>query len=40
MTPDVIDVITSSEDVPHNADGDLGIMLTPVANTLHKLVQA
>ena len=40
MTPDVIDVITSSEDVPHNADGDLSIMLTPVANTLQKLVQA
>ncbi len=38
MTPDVIDVITSSEDVPHNADGDLAITLTPLTVTLQKLV--
>ncbi len=38
MTPDVIDVITSSEDVPHNADSDLGITLTPLDDTLRKLL--
>ena len=37
MTPDVIDVITSDEAVGQNADGDLGIRLTPLADTLAKL---
>ena len=37
ITPDVIDVITSSEVVEHNADAALGITLTPLAETLQKL---
>ncbi|MDE0829960.1 MAG: hypothetical protein OSB03_12245, partial [Vicinamibacterales bacterium] len=37
MTPTVIDVITSDEVVAHNADGDLGIRLTPLSDTLAKL---
>lgn len=37
MTPAVIDVITSGEEVPHNADGDLGVTLTPLEETLRKL---
>ena len=37
MTPTVIDVITSDEVVQRNADGDLGIDLTPLADTLAKL---
>ncbi len=38
MTPTVIDVITSDEAVDHNADGDLGISLTPLSDTLARLV--
>ncbi len=38
ITPTVIDVITANEDVPHNADGDLGITLTPLAETLAKIL--
>ncbi len=38
MTSAVIDVITSDEAVDHNADGDLGIGLTPLPDTLTKLV--
>ncbi len=37
MTPAVIDVITSDEAVDRNADGDLGIRLTPLPDTLAKL---
>ena len=37
MTPDVIDVITSDEAVDRNADADLGIRLTPLADTLAKV---
>ena len=37
MTRDVIDVITSDESVERNADGDLGIQLTPLSDTLSKL---
>ena len=37
MTPDVIDVITSDEAVERNADADLGVHLTPLADTLAKL---
>ena len=37
MTPDVIDVITSDEAVERNADADLGIRLTPLADTLAKV---
>ncbi len=37
MTPTVIDVITSDEVVAHNADGDLGVTLTPLSDTLAKL---
>jgi NADH dehydrogenase len=38
FNPTVIDVITTSEEVPHNADADLGITLTPLATTLEKIV--
>jgi NADH dehydrogenase len=38
VTPDVIDVITSSEMVDHNADVELGITLTPLEETLKKLL--
>jgi uncharacterized protein YbjT (DUF2867 family) len=38
MTPTVIDVITSSEVVHENADAELGVVLTPLAATLEKLV--
>jgi NADH dehydrogenase len=38
MTPSVIDVITSSEVVPANADVALGVTLTPLAATLRKLL--
>ncbi|HJN43517.1 MAG TPA: NAD(P)H-binding protein [Vicinamibacterales bacterium] len=38
MTSAVIDVITSAEAVDRNADGDLGISLTPLPDTLAKLV--
>ncbi len=40
MTPAVIDVITSDEAVRRNADGDLGISLTPLPDTLAKLLQS
>lgn len=39
MTPAVIDVITSDEAVERNADGDLGITLTPLADTLARLCE-
>ena len=38
MTPAVIDVITANEHVAHNADADLGITLTPLAETLAKIL--
>ena len=40
MTSTVIDVITSDEAVDHNADGDLEVSLTPLSDTLAKLVGA
>ena len=40
LTPAVIDVITSDEAVPRNADGDLGISLTPLSDTLARLRQS
>lgn len=40
FNPTVIDVITTSETVTHNADADLGITLTPLATTLEKIVSA
>ena len=40
LTPAVIDVITSDEAVPRNADGDLGIDLTPLSDTLAGLRQS
>ena len=40
LTPAVIDVITASEMVRHNGDKDLGIELTPLADTLARLVEA
>lgn len=39
FNPTVIDVITTSEDVPHNADTALGITLTPLSATLDKIVR-
>ncbi len=38
ITPSVIDVITASESVDHNADTDLRVALTPLSTTLQKLV--
>lgn len=38
VTPTVIDVITTSETVAHNADGALAVTLTPLAKTLDKIV--
>lgn len=38
VTPTVIDVITTSETVTHNADGELGVALTPLSTTLDKIV--
>lgn len=40
VTPTVIDVITTSETVAHNADGELGVALTPLSATLDKIVTA
>ena len=39
LTPAVIDVITSDEAVDRNADGELGVRLTPLSDTLAKLCQ-
>jgi NADH dehydrogenase len=36
VTPGVIDVITASETVEHNADAELGVTLTPLNTTLEK----
>ncbi len=38
MSPDVIDVITSSEVVQDNADAELGISLTPLSRTLETIL--
>ncbi len=38
ISPDVIDVITSSEVVQKNADVDLGISLTPLSRTLETIL--
>lgn len=38
ITPAVIDIITASETVDHNADSELGIELTPLEDTLHKIL--
>lgn len=40
VTPTVIDVITTSETVAHNADGELGVALTTLSATLDKIVTA
>ena len=40
FNPTVIDVITTSEAVAHNADGELGVTLTPLSTTLDKIVTA
>lgn len=37
VTPTVIDVITTSETVAHNADTELGVALTPLSTTLDKI---
>ncbi len=36
MTPTVIDIITSSEDVHKNGDVELGVTLTPLSTTIEK----
>jgi uncharacterized protein YbjT (DUF2867 family) len=36
MTPTVIDIITSSEDVHENGNVDLGVTLTPLSKTIEK----
>jgi len=38
MTPAVIDVITMDEEVQHNADAELGVKLTPLSQTLEKIL--
>ncbi len=40
VTPTVIDVITTSEVVAHNADADLDVTLTPLSETLDKILTA
>lgn len=40
VSPTVIDVITSSESVAHNATTELGITLTPLSETLEKVVNS
>lgn len=40
VTPTVIDVITTTESVAHNADADLGVTLTPLSGTLEKIVSS
>ena len=40
VTPTVIDVITTSESVTHNADADLGVTLTPLFETIEKILTA
>jgi NADH dehydrogenase len=40
MTPTVIDVITSDEVVDKNANVELGVTLTPLSETLEKLLQS
>ena len=39
MTPAVIDVITSDETVRDNADAELGVSLTPLSETLRRMVE-
>jgi len=39
ITPTVIDVITMDEEVDNNADAELGISLTPLQNTLEKILE-
>ena len=39
ITPTVIDVITKDEVVAENADGALGLTLTPLQNTLEKILE-
>jgi NADH dehydrogenase len=40
VTPTVIDVITTSETVTHNADAALGVTLTPLSKTLDKIASS
>jgi hypothetical protein len=40
MTPTIIDVITASETVRANADGELGVTLTPLSTTLENLLRS
>ena len=40
LTPDVIEVITSDEAVERNADGELGVALTPLAESIERLCKA
>ena len=38
ITPAVIDVITTSETVTYNGDADLGVTLTPLSETIEKIL--
>jgi hypothetical protein len=40
VTPTVIDVITMDEVVEENADAELGITLTPLNETLNKILRS
>jgi NADH dehydrogenase len=40
MTPTIIDIITASEAVHANADGALGVTLTPLSTTLEHLLRS
>ncbi len=37
ISPAILEVITADETVSHNADSDLGVQLTPLAETLEKI---
>ncbi len=40
ISPEVIDVITANEDIAKNANVDLGITLTPLEQTLQKIIDS
>ncbi len=40
LTPDVIEVVTSDEAIDRNADGEMGVTLTPLAVSLERLCRA
>lgn len=40
ISPTIIEVITADETVAHNADSDLGVLLTPLSETLTKIANS